>query len=67
MNQEADLPVCLKRQFTDGPGDLRRDNQITADFFAGQTFEQLQLVFLQAFEITGEISYGSTFFFWLIA
>lgn len=62
MNQQPDLAVDLMRQFTYGSGDLSRDNQIATDFFTGQAFKRLELIFFQAVKISSEISYGSILF-----
>jgi hypothetical protein len=60
MNQQPDLAIGLKRQFAQGPGNLRGDDQIAVALFPSQPFEQPELILFEPFKVSGEIGYGVT-------
>jgi hypothetical protein len=58
IDQQADLPVHLKRKFSHGPGGFRADNVITGDISGAQTVERLELGLLQSLGVTGYFGDG---------
>jgi hypothetical protein len=60
MDKDAYLPVQLKGELTNRPGHIHPDNQIACDPPVRQSFQRLQMVFFQAFDITDYITYDQT-------
>lgn len=58
MDKNTYLPVQLKGELTERSGHIRPDNQILSDSPVRQSFQDLQVVFFQAFDVTRYIAYS---------
>jgi hypothetical protein len=58
VDEDTYLPVQLKGELAERPGHIRTDDQIAIDSFVRKSFQDLQVVFFQATDITRYTAYS---------